>query len=118
MLFIWCSRWLTINCFLVVGRIDFEYPAYTHTPTPRVYCPTTAEQAPLYPLYTAADEHNFTMGGQVSKLMGKIFGSKEMRLLMLGLDAAGKTSMVHPGKKGNQGESRAYLSFLQPSSSS
>lgn len=26
-------------------------------------------------------------------MMGKIFGSKEMRLLMLGLDAAGKTSM-------------------------
>jgi hypothetical protein len=32
------------------------------------------------------------MGGSVSKIMGKIFGSKEMRLLMLGLDAAGKTS--------------------------
>jgi hypothetical protein len=32
------------------------------------------------------------MGGQVSKLMSKIFGSKEMRILMLGLDAAGKTS--------------------------
>jgi ADP-ribosylation factor 6 len=32
------------------------------------------------------------MGGSVSKLMGKIFGSKEMRILMLGLDAAGKTS--------------------------
>ncbi len=28
--------------------------------------------------------------------MGKIFGSKEMRLLMLGLDAAGKTSPFHP----------------------
>ena len=28
----------------------------------------------------------------MSKIMGKIFGSKEMRLLMLGLDAAGKTS--------------------------
>jgi ADP-ribosylation factor 6 len=34
------------------------------------------------------------MGGQLSKMMGKIFGSKEMRLLMLGLDAAGKTSMA------------------------
>lgn len=37
-----------------------------------------------------------TMGGQVSKIMGKIFGSKEMRLLMLGLDAAGKTSPFPP----------------------
>ena len=36
------------------------------------------------------------MGGQVSKIMGKIFGSKEMRLLMLGLDAAGKTSESTP----------------------
>jgi GTPase SAR1 family protein len=25
-------------------------------------------------------------------MMGKIFGTKEMRILMLGLDAAGKTS--------------------------
>ena len=32
------------------------------------------------------------MGGSVSKIMSKIFGSREMRLLMLGLDAAGKTS--------------------------
>ena len=32
------------------------------------------------------------MGLQVSKMMNKIFGSKEMRILMLGLDAAGKTS--------------------------
>lgn len=36
------------------------------------------------------------MGGQVSKLMGKIFGTKEMRILMLGLDAAGKTSKSAP----------------------
>ncbi|KAL8899785.1 MAG: hypothetical protein Q9207_006030 [Kuettlingeria erythrocarpa] len=35
------------------------------------------------------------MGGQISKMMGKIFGSREMRLLMLGLDAAGKTTILY-----------------------
>ncbi|MCJ1303769.1 hypothetical protein MMC08_006580 [Hypocenomyce scalaris] len=35
------------------------------------------------------------MGGQMSKMMGKIFGSREMRLLMLGLDAAGKTTILY-----------------------
>lgn len=39
------------------------------------------------------DVHIAVMGGSISKMMAKIFGSKEMRLLMLGLDAAGKTSM-------------------------
>lgn len=32
------------------------------------------------------------MGAALSRSLAKIFGSKEMRLLMLGLDAAGKTS--------------------------
>jgi GTPase SAR1 family protein len=32
-----------------------------------------------------------TMG----KLLSKIFGNKEMRILMLGLDAAGKTSILY-----------------------
>ena len=36
--------------------------------------------------------HHAKMGASVSKMMGKIFGTKEMRILMLGLDAAGKTS--------------------------
>jgi ADP-ribosylation factor protein 6 len=34
------------------------------------------------------------MGGTVSKALAKIFGNKEMRILMLGLDAAGKTSIL------------------------
>jgi ADP-ribosylation factor protein 6 len=32
------------------------------------------------------------MGANLSKALSKMFGSKEMRILMLGLDAAGKTS--------------------------
>lgn len=32
------------------------------------------------------------MGAAISRSLSKVFGSKEMRLLMLGLDAAGKTS--------------------------
>jgi ADP-ribosylation factor protein 6 len=36
------------------------------------------------------------MGAAISRSMAKIFGSKEMRLLMLGLDAAGKTSTSFP----------------------
>ncbi|KAJ9618658.1 ADP-ribosylation factor, Arf Arf6 [Taxawa tesnikishii (nom. ined.)] len=35
------------------------------------------------------------MGASISKMMSKIFGSKEMRLLMLGLDAAGKTTILY-----------------------
>ena len=42
------------------------------------------------------------MGGQVSKIMGKIFGTKEMRIPMLGLDAAGKTSESAGPEKGER----------------
>jgi ADP-ribosylation factor protein 6 len=35
------------------------------------------------------------MGANLSKALGCLFGSKEMRLLMLGLDAAGKTMILY-----------------------
>ncbi|KAF7505326.1 ADP-ribosylation factor, Arf Arf6 [Endocarpon pusillum] len=38
------------------------------------------------------------MGGQLSKIIAKLFGAKEMRILMLGLDAAGKTTILYKMK--------------------
>jgi len=35
------------------------------------------------------------MGNGLSKALAKLFGSKEMRILMLGLDAAGKTTILY-----------------------
>ncbi|RCH88971.1 ADP-ribosylation factor, Arf Arf6, partial [Rhizopus azygosporus] len=35
------------------------------------------------------------MGANLSKALSKLFGSKEMRILMLGLDAAGKTTILY-----------------------
>ena len=53
----------------------------------------------------AVNHHALTAGrNRTSQAMGKIFsklfGSKEMRILMLGLDAAGKTTILYKLKLG------------------
>uniref|UniRef100_A0A060T0J1 ARAD1C08448p n=1 Tax=Blastobotrys adeninivorans TaxID=409370 RepID=A0A060T0J1_BLAAD len=42
------------------------------------------------------------MGSSMSKIMAKLFGNREIRILMLGLDAAGKTTILYKLKL-NQG---------------
>jgi hypothetical protein len=81
---------------------ELRLPSHTtaaSTPPPRL--PSRAYLAPIQRVrLSRAQTHRSSqlphttaiMGGQISKMMNRIFGSKEMRLLMLGLDAAGKTS--------------------------
>lgn len=40
------------------------------------------------------------MGLSISTLLGRLFGKKEMRILMVGLDAAGKTTILYKLKLG------------------
>ncbi|KAJ3358893.1 hypothetical protein AMAG_14075 [Allomyces macrogynus ATCC 38327] len=40
------------------------------------------------------------MGLSISKLLSSLFGKKEMRILMVGLDAAGKTTILYKLKLG------------------
>jgi ADP-ribosylation factor protein 1 len=40
------------------------------------------------------------MGASFAKVWSKLFGKKEMRILMVGLDAAGKTTILYKLKLG------------------
>jgi ADP-ribosylation factor protein 1 len=40
------------------------------------------------------------MGSMFGKLFSQLFGKKEMRILMVGLDAAGKTTILYKLKLG------------------
>ena len=51
------------------------------------------------------------MGLAISKLFDRIFGKKEMRILMLGLDAAGKTTILYKLKLGEVVSSVPTIGF-------
>ena len=51
------------------------------------------------------------MGKAISKLFDKFFGKKEMRILMLGLDAAGKTTILYKLKLGEVVSSVPTIGF-------
>ncbi len=51
------------------------------------------------------------MGLTFSKLFDKWFGKKEMRILMLGLDAAGKTTILYKLKLGEVVSSVPTIGF-------
>ena len=51
------------------------------------------------------------MGFAISKLFDRLFGKKEMRILMLGLDAAGKTTILYKLKLGEVVSSVPTIGF-------
>jgi ADP-ribosylation factor protein 1 len=46
------------------------------------------------------DSENLKMGLSFTKLFSRLFAKKEMRILMVGLDAAGKTTILYKLKLG------------------
>jgi len=51
------------------------------------------------------------MGSVFAKLFKGLIGKKEMRILMVGLDAAGKTTILYKLKLGEIGTSRCCCSL-------
>jgi len=52
------------------------------------------------------------MGMSFSRIFERMFGKKEMRILMVGLDAAGKTTILYKLKLGEGTMIRLFLSLL------
>ena len=52
------------------------------------------------PFFSVRSQNSVTMGNVFEKLFKSLFGKKEMRILMVGLDAAGKTTILYKLKLG------------------
>jgi hypothetical protein len=57
------------------------------------------------------------MGLNISRLFDKLWGKKEMRILMVGLDAAGKTTILYKLKLGEIVTTIPTIGVLPPPSS-
>jgi ADP-ribosylation factor protein 1 len=57
------------------------------------------------------------MGLAFSKLFDRLWGKKEMRILMVGLDAAGKTTILYKLKLGEIVTTIPTIGMLQPDDS-
>ena len=54
------------------------------------------------------------MGLTISNLMSRLFAKKQMRILMVGLDAAGKTTILYKLKLGEVVTVQSYLNYVSP----
>ena len=69
---------------------------------PRDFLPSPLKEVgyPIYILIPGDPHHSIAMGNMFAKVFSGLFGKKEMRILMVGLDAAGKTTILYKLKLG------------------
>ncbi|KAF7038281.1 hypothetical protein CFC21_048482 [Triticum aestivum] len=63
-------------------------------------CFPSLESDPIPPLWQIGEPRGAEMGLTFTKLFSRLFAKKEMRILMVGLDAAGKTTILYKLKLG------------------
>jgi hypothetical protein len=87
---------------------DGRAPCIAHPPL-RAPAPRLAAHAARPPFAPAPDARS-----TVSKVFGKLFGKKEVRILMVGLDAAGKTTILYKLKLGEIVTTIPTIGFSKP----